>query len=232
MKILLTTLSVALTATAALAAPEAAKPDAKPAAKAAAPTLQDTDAARIGTLAPGTGLAVGTKIPAAQGKDLAGKEVTLASLHAGGAILIVFYRGGWCPFCNAQLHSLSTAYPEFQKRGVTPVAISVDRPEVESKVKALYSIPFPVLSDETAAIIDAFHVAKTVESKELQMLKGYGVDLEKDSGHDHHKIAVPSIFLVDRAGVVRWAHSETDYKVRPSTAQLLAAIDGAGLAGK
>jgi peroxiredoxin len=63
-------------------------------------------------------------------------------------------------------------------------------------------------------------------------MKGFGVNLESYSGQTHHEIAVPSLFLIDGAGVVRWAHSDPDYKVRPSTSQILAAIDATKLGQK
>ena len=144
-------------------------------------------------------------------------------------MLLAFYRGGWCPFCNVEIHSLVEAYPEYQKRGVTPVAVSVDRAEAAAKMQATYAIPFPVLSDSDAKVLEAFHVVRTVEGEELAKMKGFGVDLEHYSGNAQHQIAIPSLFLIDQKGVVRWAHSDPDFKVRPSTAQVLSAIDAAKL---
>lgn len=186
---------------------------------------------RVGVLAPNTGVPVGQKVPDVHARDLDGKDVTLSSLYAKGPILLVFYRGGWCPYCNSEIHALTTAYPDYRKRGVVPVAVSVDKPEAEAKMKATYTIPFPVLSDSDAAMIEAFHVVKKVGDDELTKMKGFGVDLEAYSGKTHHEIAIPALFLIDRTGVVRWAHSDPDFKVRPSTAQILAAIDGAHLGG-
>jgi peroxiredoxin len=188
-----------------------------------------TPADRLGVLAPNTGVPVGQKVPDVSGRDLDGKDVTLSSLYAKGPILLAFYRGGWCPYCNSEIHALTTAFPEYQKRGITPVAVSVDRPESEAKMKATYSIPFPVLSDSDATIIGAFRVVKNVGPDELAKMKGFGVDLESYSGKTHHEIAIPALFLIDRSGVVRWAHSDPDFKVRPSTAEILAAVDGAHL---
>jgi peroxiredoxin len=205
------------------AAPSSQPPVAKP-----APTMRDVAATpddKVGVLAPNTGIPVGEKIPDMHAVDLDGKDVSLASLVAKGPVLLVFYRGGWCPFCNSEIHSLTTAYAEFQKRGVTPVAISVDTPDAEAKFKATYQIPFPVLSDADAKVIEAFHVVKKVTDEEYTRMKGNGVDIEKASGKAHHEIAIPAFFLLDPSGVVRWAHSDPDFKVRPSTAQLLAAID-------
>ncbi len=188
-----------------------------------------TPADRLGVLAPNTGIPVGQKIPDVHGRDLEGHDVPLASAHAKGPVLLVFYRGGWCPWCNFEMRALTEAYPEFQKRGIALLAISVDKPDVEAKLRAVYSIPFPVLSDSDAAIIQAFHVVKTVGGAEGFLMKAFGVDLEASSGREHHQIAIPSLFLVDRAGIVRWAHSDPDFKVRPTTAQILAAVDASGV---
>jgi peroxiredoxin len=220
----------ATAATVAAAAAPASAPSAS--AGPARPPMRpyaDPPADRLGVLAPGTGIPVGQKVPDVHARDLDGHDVALSSLYAKGPILLVFYRGGWCPFCNSENHALATAYPEYQKRGVTPVTVSVDAPDAEAKTRATYAIPFPVLSDSDASMIDAFHVVKEVQSDELAKMKSFGVDLESYSGKAHHKIAIPALFLIDRAGVVRWAHSDPDFKVRPSTAQILAAIDAAKL---
>jgi peroxiredoxin len=209
----------------------AASPSAT-ASSAPSPNMKDlatTPSDKLGTLAPNTGIPVGQKVPDAHGRDLDGKDVALSALYAKGPILLVFYRGGWCPYCNSEIHSLTTAFPEYQKRGVTPVAVSVDTPDQEAKLKATYTIPFPVLSDSDATMIEAFHVVNHVDDASLAKMKGFGVDLEKYSGKTHHEIAIPAFFLVDRTGVVRWAHSDPDFKTRPATAQLLGVIDAAKL---
>ncbi len=191
--------------------------------------LATTPSDKLGTLAPNTGIPVGQKIPDAHARDLGGHDTTLSSLYAKGPILLVFYRGGWCPFCNSEIHALTTAFPDYQKRGVTPVAVSVDTPDQEAKLKATYTIPFPVLSDSDATMIEAFHVVNKLSDEQLAKMKSFGLDIESYSGKTHHEIAIPAFFLVDRGGVVRWAHSDPDYKTRPSTAQLLAVIDATKL---
>lgn len=216
-----------LLATAGAAAAEEKK-GAPPPTEASAPAA-DT----IGTLSPGTGIPVGQKVPDGRVLDLDGKPVTLSSLYAKGPILLAFYRGGWCPYCNFEIRALTTAFPEYQKRGVTPVVVSVEKPDQEARLKATYAVPFPVLSDGDLALIEPFHVVNRVEGKQLEMLGKYGVDLEGASGRTHHVIAIPSLFLVDRNGIIRWAHSDPTYTVRPTTAQILAAIDavqGKGMA--
>jgi peroxiredoxin len=184
---------------------------------------------KVGTLPEGIGLSVGSKVPDVQVQDSDGRSVSLSSLLSKGSLLVVFYRGGWCPFCNYEIRSLSKAAPEFVSRGVTPVAVSVDLPEKAATTRATYTIPFPVLSDPELAMHRVFRVEKKVSDTEVLAMKGFDIDLEAASGQKHHVIAIPSLFLLDQEGKVRWAHADPDYKVRPTIPQILAAIDGVKL---
>ena len=185
---------------------------------------------QLGTLPQDIGIAAGQPAPDAMLHDADGQSIQLRDLVANGPILLVFYRGGWCPYCNFQIHELTAAFAEFERRGVTPVAVSVDQVEEASKTTPTYTIPFPVLSDPDLAAHRAFRVVHHADDAEVTRLNGFGLDIERSSGRNHHDFAIPSIFVIDRAGVVRWAHADPDYKVRPSTLQLLAAIDALDLA--
>ncbi|HTJ81980.1 MAG TPA: peroxiredoxin family protein [Polyangiaceae bacterium] len=190
--------------------------------------IEATPDSDLGKLAPDIGVPVGSVAPGFSLSDGDGKTVSLSELTKRGTVLVIFYRGGWCPYCNFEIHELTEAYPEFQKRGVTPVAISVDKPDEAAKMMATYSIPFPVLSDPDLTAHTAYHVIHKADDAEVAKLKGFGIDLEASSGKTHHSFAVPSLFLVDKTGKVRWAHGDPNYKVRPRTKQILAAIDALG----
>jgi peroxiredoxin len=189
--------------------------------------LQHPEATALGALPDGVGLAVGQTAPDAALTDSEGAPVSLRDLIAKGPVMLIFYRGGWCPFCNTQIHALTEAYPEFERRGVTPVAVSVDSIDEGAKSRAAFKIPFPVLSDSALGAHRAFNVLNVIADEELARLKSFGIDLEASSKQTHHTIAIPSVFVIDKLGVIRWAHAETDYKKRPSVEQLLSAIDAA-----
>lgn len=195
--------------------------------KAGPPTLAETPASKLGTSPEGFGLAAGAKAPDATLPDITGKSQSLASLYAEGPTFVVFYRGGWCPFCNLQLHALAKAKPDFEAKSLRVVSISVDRPDEQAKTQAKNGVPFPMLSDADLAVHKAFHVVHVPGEAESKALAGHGVDLEKYSGQTHHSFAVPSIFLVDRAGVIRWSHVDEDYKTRPTPKQMLEAAEKA-----
>ena len=179
----------------------------------------------LGTLDNNIGLAVGSAVPDFTAKTHKGKVVSRDDLLKDAPLLVVFYRGGWCPFCNAQIRQLTAAYSEFEKRGVEPVLISVDDIEGADLASQTYEIPFAVLSDPQLQAHEAFNVVMQVDDETAARYKDYGIELEKWSGQSHHKIAVSSAFLVDKSGNVRWAHSSRDYKTRPSPEQFLQVID-------
>ena len=184
-----------------------------------------TPPARLGTLPAGFGISVGQPAPDELVEDTDRHAVRLSDLMKRGPILLAFYRGGWCPYCSFEIHELTAAYPDYQKRGVTPVAISVDREEEAAKTNATYHIPFPVLSDPDLHAHQAYRVIHHADDAETAKLKSYGIDIEQASGRQHHSFAVPALFLIDTGGIIRWAHADPDYKTRPRTAQILAAID-------
>lgn len=180
-------------------------------------------ATKLGTAPEGAGLAVGSRMPEVAVVGLDGAAVPLADL--GRPLMVVFYRGGWCPFCNTQLRELTAAHAEFAARGVTLAVISVDQPTASAVTDATYDIPFPVLSDPTLVAHEAFRVVQDVPAAEIARLASFGMDLEAASGQQHHKLAMPSAFLFRADGTLAWRHVDPDYKTRPSPAQLVGVID-------
>jgi peroxiredoxin len=191
-----------------------------------------TPSAKLGTLPPDVGIAPGQLAPDFQVEDPDGRRVMFSEFSGRGAVLLTFYRGGWCPYCSFEIHALTNAYPEFRRRGVTPVAVSVDRPEKAKETDTTFEIPFPVLSDPDLRAHEAYRVVYQADAGEVSKLRGFGIDLEAASGRRHHSFAIPAFFLVDVNGRVVWAHADPSYKVRPSIEQLFDVIDSIGVVSK
>ncbi|MGH1469828.1 MAG: peroxiredoxin family protein [Cellvibrionaceae bacterium] len=187
--------------------------------------LAITTSEKLGKSDEGIGLKIGETFNSFSIKTHDGKPINSSDLLEKSPLLIVFYRGGWCPYCNLQIRQLTEAYPNFKKRNVTPVLISVDATDGAALAQKTYNIPFPVLSDSNLLAHNAFNVMLKVDNKTTAQYKEYGIDLEAWSSKDHHSIAISSVFLVDKNGKVLWAHASKDYKTRPSPAQLLDVID-------
>jgi peroxiredoxin len=184
----------------------------------------------VGTQAAGYGLPVGSPVPDVTVTNLAGKRVSLRAAIAQEPTVLVFYRGGFCPYCNFQLHELTTRAAAFRERGVTLAAISVDQPRYGAKTAEENAAAFVLFSDADRQALQTFHVVNHLDGVTAFALARLGEDPEKRSGRSHHDVAVPSIFLIDRAGIIRWVHLDPDYRRRPSVDAILAAIDASGIA--
>ena len=184
--------------------------------------LAETADEALGTREDGLGLAVGAAVPPFEIQDFRGETFSSTRINHADT-LVVFYRGGWCPYCNFQIRELSQSYDGFKALGVSLVAISVDRPDAAAVTRKAYEVPFPVLSDPDLKAHEAFNVVLQLDAAGVARLAKYGHEIEKWSGKAHHKMAVPAVFLV-RDGKVAWAHVARDYKTRPGVEQLLTAV--------
>lgn len=173
-------------------------------------------------------LAVGTKAPDAEITSRKGKAITLLHALKGQPTVLIFYRGSWCPFCNAHLADLETVQPELKKPGYRTVAITPDLPSEIEKTVGKNKLDFKIYSDSKANALKAFGVAFKLEDETYGMMKDkYGVDLEKSSGETHHILPVPSVFLIDKDGTIQYVHSNPDYKVRLKGSEVVEAAKNA-----
>ena len=183
------------------------------------------EATQIGTRDDDLGVANGHQVGPVQITGYEGNAVALSDLWQEQPLMVIFYRGGWCPFCNMQIKELSDHYAEFEAAGVLPVLISVDKPDAASLTTQTYDIPFPVLSDQTLVAHNEFNVVNKLSDEQKQRAAGRGLDFAEWAGNDHGVIGVASSFLVDTKGVVQWSTVLKDFTKRPTKDQLIAAIN-------
>lgn len=149
-----------------------------------------------------------------------GSEVRLEQVLAEGPTLIVFYRGGWCPFCTRHLAGIGAILPELHAAGVSLVAIVPDQPSVLAQAPADDGVLR--LSDANGSAMRAYGVAFHVDDATAATLAGFGIDLAAASGQQHRWLPVPSVFLIDSTGSVRFVHADPDYRRRLDPQVLLA----------
>ena len=159
-------------------------------------------------------LLTGQSVPSVQVKSIDGKVVNLKELVSIKPAVIVFYRGGWCPFCNLQLKELKTVEPELLKLNYQLIAISADRIEELKKSKSKHDISYSLFSDSSMEAARAFGLAFKVDDSTLGKHKTYGIDLEKSSGEVHHVLPVPAVFIVSKDGEIKFEYVNPNYKVR------------------
>lgn len=166
----------------------------------------------------------GQKVPEVTLKGLDGKDVSLASLHQEKSLVIVFFRGGWCPICTKHTQQLIKVYPELKEKGFEMIGVSPDSVESTKANVDKSSIPFSLYSDSELNATSGFGLAFKVDDATVTKYKGFGIDLEKASGQTHHALPIPAIYVVSKEGVVTFAHSNPDYRQRLDAKDLLKEI--------
>lgn len=171
------------------------------------------------------GLAVGDHAPNFTLSDALGQSVTLADLLVQGPVVIVFYRGEWCPYCNIQLRGLQAALPRFRRLGASLVAISPQAADHSLSLTEKHELSFPVLSDLDQEVIRAYKVQFTLagdlEDLQVNVFRNDPADQNADQTRS---LPVPATFVIDENSIVRAAFVSADWRVRAEPADIEAAL--------
>ena len=175
-----------------------------------------------------TALKAGDAIPDVSLRTEENQAVSLRKLVAEKPTVLIFYRGGWCPYCNRHLQALVGIEDELNRVGAQLVAISMDTPAKLKATPDREKLHYQLLSDSDAVAAKAFGIAFKVEDALVKKYKdAYKIDLEAASGNDHHLLPYPAVFIASTNGVIRFAHFNADYKVRLEPAKILEAVSAA-----
>jgi len=166
---------------------------------------------------------VGATAPNATLTKADGTQVKLHKLVSEHPTVLVFYRGGWCPYCNRHLAALGEIQDELRTLGYRIHAVSPDKPEKVQEAAAESVLSYTLYSDAPADAARAFGLAFQVDSPTYEKLLGYGIDLEAASGQDHHILPVPAVFLIGSDAKIDFRYYNSDYKERLSGEDLLEA---------
>jgi peroxiredoxin len=169
---------------------------------------------------PANAINVGQPFPDFILSDATGKQVSMKELLAKGPLLISFYRGQWCPYCNMALKALQDSLSAIKARGVTLVAISPELPDQSLTLQEKSELQFPVLSDVGNHLARKLGIVFQQPDTVRPILKAYGVDLQARNGDDSYEVPFPASYLIDTKGMVRFAFLDPDYtrRLEPSTA--------------
>lgn len=157
---------------------------------------------------------LGSPLPDAAVLTLSGKPSTLKEVVRGAPAVVVFYRGGWCPYCNLQLSELQKVEGQLQELGYQVVAVSPDLPEEINQTLENHPLKYTLVSDGNANASRAFGVAYKVDDKTFKQYRDWGIYLDKRSGSDLHALPVPAVFIVDAQGTIQFSYVHPDYKIR------------------
>ncbi|HTZ80764.1 MAG TPA: peroxiredoxin-like family protein [Stellaceae bacterium] len=171
-------------------------------------------------------LKVGDTAPAFTLRDPAGKEVSSASLLAQGPLVVTFYRGVWCPYCNMDLQAIQAALPEIEKRGAKLVAISPQTPVNSRRSQRDNKLGFPILSDPGNAVAAAFGLRFKLPDYLIELYRDvFKNDLAVANGDPSWTLPMPARFVIGQDGRILYAEVNPDYTRRPDPEELLPVLD-------
>ncbi|EKE77917.1 peroxiredoxin-like family protein [Gallaecimonas xiamenensis] len=169
---------------------------------------------------------VGDSLPDATFSNQLGQPVNLSALWQQGPLVLSFYRGGWCPYCNLELKALEAILPELKAAGASLVAITPELPDQSLSTAEKNALSFQVLSDPGADFAKALGLVFSLPEVLRPIYSGFGIDLEKHNGQGHFELPLAATLVVDTKGQVTWAFVDADYTKRAEPAAVLAALQG------
>jgi peroxiredoxin len=168
------------------------------------------------------GLFINSKAPDFNVKDQNGANVSLRDLRKKGPVVIVFYRGNWCPYCNKELKNLQDSLQLLVDKKAQVVAITPEAAEGVQETVKKTGATFPILYDADAKLAKAYQVAFVVDERTTKRYKSADIDLLKiNNQKETAYLPVPAVYIVNRDGSVTYRYFESDYKKRVTVAELL-----------
>jgi peroxiredoxin len=168
---------------------------------------------------------IGEKAPIFELPDPQGNLVALNSLLDKGPVVVTFYRGDWCPYCNLQLRALQARLNDIHSLGATLVAISPQVPDGSLTKNEITEMEFIVLSDQDAKVAEQFGVAWEVPEFLMEHMRvDRNLDLETINNGNRNILPIPATFILDTNGVVKWSYVNVDYRTRSEPNEIIDAL--------
>ena len=157
--------------------------------------------------------------------DARGRSVHLSNLLADGPVVVSFYRGGWCPYCNLELRALQMAEPRFRELGASLVAVSPQTPDESLSTSEKNALTFAVLSDVGSFAAKRFGIAFDLAEELRPIYAKFGHALPDKNGDDSWVLPLPATYVIDQDGTIALAFVDIDYRCRLEPADIIAVLE-------
>lgn len=163
----------------------------------------------------------GDKAPEFELTDANGNTVSFKDLLADGPVVLTFYRGGWCPYCNIQLRAYQDNLDEIEALGANLVAISPEMPDNSLDTTEKNELKFTVLSDPGNTVADLFGLRYEIDPV---LVKRFGPMLEGYNGDDSHTLPLTATYVINTDGTIKFSYVTADYKLRAEPSDVISAL--------
>ena len=174
------------------------------------------------------GLFINSKAPDFKGKDQNGNEIALKDLRKKGPVVIIFYRGYWCPYCNKELQKLEDSLQLIKGKGAQLIAITPEKREGIAKTVEKTKVSYSIITDDELKIMKAYDVAYQVDTKTIDRYKMASIDLAANNGQkpDAVYLPVPAVYIIGKDGEIKYRFFEEDYKKQAPVKDILNNLTG------
>ncbi|MDN3384384.1 peroxiredoxin-like family protein [Pseudoalteromonas sp. APC 3358] len=170
-------------------------------------------------------LQIGQKVENFSLANHKGENIELADLLKKGPVIISFYRGGWCPYCNLELKALNDYLPRFKTQNAQLVAISPQLPDETLSTAQKNDLEFDVLSDVSNKVAEQFGLLFTLDERIQALYTQFGIDFEHYYGDKSFKLPLPATYVINQEGVITYAFLNEDYTLRAEPTDVMAALE-------
>lgn len=153
-----------------------------------------------------------------------GGNISLAELLARGPVVLSFYRGGWCPFCDLEFKALHDKLEEITNAGATLIGVAPETIENTIQTKNAKDIQFELCSDEGNRVANEYGLVITVDEALRPLYLEWGINIPEANGDDSYRLPVPATYVIDSSGRIRAAHVDKDYTRRMEPDAIVAAL--------
>ncbi|MCZ6829521.1 MAG: peroxiredoxin-like family protein [Gammaproteobacteria bacterium] len=171
-------------------------------------------------------ITVGDKFPQFSLPNVVGNAINSEDLLGQGPLVVSFYRGGWCPYCNLELRAYQAVLDDIHTLGAELVAISPQLPDESMTMVAKANLTFEVLSDTGNSLAEHLGLVFEVTDKVADLYRSMGYDLERINGNVHWTLPVPATFVIGMDNTVVRAYSHADHTRRLEPAEALDSLRG------
>jgi peroxiredoxin len=175
-------------------------------------------------------LKVGDRAPAIVLANAKGETVDVNALLQRGPVIVAFYRGGWCPYCNFELRAFQQVLPEIKAAGASLVAISPEKPDDTLSTAEKNALSFEVLSDVGQRVGRAFGLVYEFSDELKTAYQAFGLDIPDKNGAAEWALPISATYVIDRNGTIIYAYTDADYRDRADPADVLNVLKTAAAA--
>jgi peroxiredoxin len=168
---------------------------------------------------------VGEVLPGFTLTNAEGEAVSLAEQLAKGPVVVVFYRGSWCPYCVKALDSVEESVADINKLGATVLAISPQKAQQSVDLRKKLGLSYQLLTDQDNQLAARLGLMFTLDAETIEKYRKYGIDVGVSNGTEAWQLPIPATYVIDRTGTIRYAWTDADYTKRAPVKKVMQTLE-------